>query len=204
MKIIKNIIFDLGGVLLDIDYQNTIDRFKQLGIKNFEDMFSQLNADDLFENLETGKLSEPDFYKTLKEKIPFKIEDIEITNAWNDMILHFRLQSLNTLEKLSSKYKLYLLSNTNSIHLKYFQDLFTKETGMPLLDNYFIKAWYSHQIGLRKPGTKIFEYVLGQEGLQAVETLFIDDTASNIKMAKNLGFQTHLLLPGETIESLGL
>ena len=198
----KNIIFDLGGVLLDIDFQKSTDAFKSMGIEDFEDMFSQFKADELFEKLETGELNETDFYSAIKKRTKLAITDTEIDNAWNALILHFRTGSLEFLEKLSHTYKLYLLSNTNSIHLKCFKQLFTKETGKPMLDKYFIKAWYSNEIGLRKPGSKIFEFVLQQENLKATETLFIDDTLSNIETAQKLGFKTYHLLPTERIELL--
>jgi putative hydrolase of the HAD superfamily len=198
----KNIIFDLGGVLLDIDYRKTINAFEKLGLENFETMFSQFKADQLFEKLETGEITETDFYTAIKKRTDLAISNEEIDNAWNSLILHFRTESLQLLEKLSARYKLYLLSNTNSIHLKCFKGLFTKETGKPLLDSYFIKAWYSNEVGLRKPGAEIFEFVLREEKLKAAETLFIDDTLANIETAQKLGFKTHHLLPTEKIELL--
>lgn len=201
-KMIKNIIFDLGGVLLDIDYQKSIDAFKNRGIDDFEDMFSQFKADELFEKLETGKISETDFYAAIKKRTGHTIVNEEIDQAWNALILSFRKESLEILEKLSADYKLYLLSNTNNIHLKYFKSLFTRETGKPLLDAYFIKAWYSSEVGLRKPGQEIFQFALQEENLVAAETLFIDDTLANIETAQKLGFKTHHLLPTERIEML--
>ena len=204
MAITKNIIFDLGGVLLDIDYRKTITAFQKLGLENFEEMFSQFKADTLFEKLETGALSEVDFYEAIKNRTNTVITDEEIDNAWNALLLNFRNESLQFLEKLSRKYKIYLLSNTNSIHLKCFKKLFTKQTGKPSLDAYFTKAWYSNEVGLRKPGAQIFEFVLQQENLIASETLFIDDTLINIETAKNLGFKTHHLLSTEKIELLDI
>ena len=198
----KNIIFDLGGVLLDINYQKTIAAFENLGLENFGDMFSQFKADALFEKLETGELSDTDFYSAIKKRTKSAVTNTEIDHAWNALILHFRIESLNMLEKLSNKYKLYLLSNTNSIHLKCFKKLFTQETGKASLDSCFIKAWYSNELGLRKPGAKIFEFVLREESLNAAETLFIDDTFSNIETAQKLGFKTHHLLPTQKIELL--
>ncbi len=200
MKETKNIIFDLGGVLLDIDYQKTIDAFKKLGIENFEEMFSQFNADELFEKLETGDITETDFYAEVKNRTSITISDGEIETAWNALLLDFRTESLTYLEALSKNYKLYLLSNTNCIHLKCFKQLFTQQTGKPLLDAYFCKAYYSNEVGLRKPGTEIFDFVLQDENLTAAETLFIDDTLMNIETAQKMGFKTHHLLPGEKIE----
>lgn len=198
----KNIIFDLGGVLLDIDYQKTIDAFEKLGIEHFEKMFSQSHANELFEKLERGKLSEADFYTAIKTRIKKEVSQEEIKAACNALILDFRIESLEFLEKLAAKYNLYLLSNTNSIHLKFFKNLFTAQTGKPTLDAYFTKSWYSNEVGLRKPGTEIFEFALKEENLVAAETLFIDDTFANIETAQKLGFKTHLLLPSERIEFL--
>jgi putative hydrolase of the HAD superfamily len=198
----KNIIFDLGGVLLDLDFQRSIDAFEKLGLKDFENMFSQFKADELFAKLETGSLSEAEFYEAVKKRTEKTITEVEIDQAWNALILNFRTASLEHLEKLAAGYRLYLLSNTNSIHLTYFKALFTRQTGKPLLDQYFTKAWYSNEVGLRKPGKAIFEFVLQEENMTAAETLFIDDTVTNIETARQLGFKTHLLLPGERIEFL--
>ena len=200
MAATKNIIFDLGGVLLDIDLKKSISAFEKLGIENFEEMFSQFRADELFGKLETGMLNEHEFYSAIKKRTKVNITDREITNAWNALILDFRTESLDFLGKIAAKYGLYLLSNTNSIHLKYFQRLFTKQTGKPLLDDYFTKAWYSHKLGLRKPEAAVFKFVLQEENLIAAETLFIDDTLINIETAQSMGFKTHHLKPAERIE----
>jgi len=199
---IKNIIFDLGGVLLNIDYNKTISAFKDLGIKNFEQMFSQFHADAVFARLETGRISNDDFYAAIKRVVSGPVSSKEIDRAWNAMMLSYRPESLPELERLSQKYSLYLLSNTNSIHLDRFREIFTRDTGKPLLDVYFKKCWYSHLIGLRKPGKEVYEFVLQDAGLVAGETIFIDDTIDNIEGAKELGINTHLLLPHETIGNI--
>lgn len=196
----KNIIFDLGGVLLNIDFQKSVTAFKKLGVENFDEMFSQFKADELFEKLEIGNISEPDFYAAIKKRTAGNISCTQIESAWNALLLDFRTESLEFLEKLSANYKLYLLSNTNSIHLKCFKQLYTRETGKSSFDSYFIKAWYSNEIGLRKPNADIFEFVLQEENMLAAETLFVDDTLTNIETAAKLGFKTHHLLPTERIE----
>ena len=178
----KNIIFDLGGVLLNIDFNKSITAFKMLGIENFEEMFSQFKADDLFEKLETGNIAESDFFEAIKNRTQSNISNTAIENAWNALILDFRTESLAYLEMLAANYKLYLLSNTNSIHVKCFNKIFTKQTGKHLFNNYFIKTWYSNEVGLRKPNADIFEFVLQQENLKAFETLFIDDTLINLSL----------------------
>ncbi len=202
MATIKNIIFDLGGVLLNIDYNKTISAFKELGIENFEEMFSQFHVDKLFEKLETGRISENDFYETVKKRIPGPVSNDQVETAWNAMILDFRKESLAYLEKLSGNYALFLLSNTNSIHLKHFQQVFTRETGQPSLDKYFTTCWYSNIIGLRKPNKEVYEYVLKDKNLNAAETFFVDDTIDNIRAAMELGIKSHLVLPHERIENI--
>ena len=204
MSGIKNIIFDLGGVLLDIDYNKTVSAFKEMGIERFEEMFSQLHADAVFEQIETGHISDQEFHERIRALIPGPSSNEIIDSAWNAMILRFPKEKLEFLEEISGRYKLFLLSNTNSIHLQYFRKIFTRDTGQPTLDSYFSKTWYSHLVGMRKPGKEIYEFVLQDGNLAASETLFIDDTQPNIEAAMQSGIKTHWLLPGERIEELGL
>ena len=130
------------------------------------------------------------------------IDENQITTAWNSMLLHWRLESLSFLKTLAKKYKLYLLSNTNDIHLAAVNNLLKQETGKESIDDLFTKAYYSHKINLRKPNADIFEFIAKDAGIDPQETLFIDDLENNIETAASLGFKTHLLLDSETIEGL--
>ncbi len=201
-KPLKNILFDMGNVLFSIDYKKTEDAFEALGYNNFSEMYSQFTADDLFEKLETGKISTEDFYKTLIAAHTDKIEEDQITAAWNGMLLHWRMESLEFLKVLAKNYNLYLLSNTNEIHLAAVNNLLQEENGKNSIDDLFTKAYYSHIINLRKPNADIFEFIAKDAGIDPQETLFIDDLENNIATAAQLGFKTHLLLEGETIEGL--
>ncbi len=201
-KPLKNILFDMGNVLFSIDYKKTQDAFEALGYNNFSEMYSQFTADALFEKLETGRISTDEFYKKLIASHPEKITEQEITNAWNGMLLHWRMESLKFLKILAKKYKLYLLSNTNDIHLAAVNNLLKLETGKESIDDLFTKAYYSHKINLRKPNADIFEFIAKDAAIEPQETLFIDDLENNIATAAQLGFKTHLLLEGETIEGL--
>ncbi len=203
MNNIKNIILDLGNVLLDIDYNKTVEAFEALGFKNFKSNFSPYKMDALFEDIETGKISEATFYESVKAMSKNPVSTRQIKTAWNALLLNFRNNSLSFLNQISTKYKLYLLSNTNSIHLTAFKELFKRDTGELSLDAYFIKSYYSNIIGLRKPDKEVYAFVLKDAGLIATETLFIDDLANNIGGAKELGINTHLLMPHERIEQLG-
>lgn len=202
MQGVKNIIFDLGGVLLNIDYNKTSEAFKRLGAADFDTFYSQQGANELFESLETGNITETDFYATMQEHCRPGTTYDEIRDAWNAILLDFRKASLHFLDGLDKKYNLYLLSNTNSIHKTEFNKIFTRETGRPHFDDFFSKAYYSHLIHQRKPYPSTYHFVLNDAGLNVMETLFIDDSKVNIDGAIVAGLKTHWLKPGETIENL--
>jgi epoxide hydrolase-like predicted phosphatase len=204
MKKAEAIIFDLGGVILNIDYNLTRKAFENAGIKNFDEMYSQSNADDLFSKLETGKIDEVDFYKEINKRTGLGLPSAEIKKAWNAMLLTFREKSLEFLDSLKPKYKLYLLSNTNHIHLKEFNTIFLVNERKKSFKDFFDTIYYSCEIGLRKPDVECFEWVLNENNLVAEKTIFIDDSAQNIEGAKIAGMQTILLEPGRYIEDLEL
>lgn len=205
MQNIKNIIFDLGGVLLNIDYEKTSKSFRALGVENFDEMYSQLEADPMFSDLEMGRINEDAFYASMKRAAKDdKLTDEQIDAAWNAMLLDFRMDTLEFLTSLSGKYRLFLLSNTNIIHLKAFGRILKSSTAKDSLDEYFEKAYFSHQIGFRKPDAEAFEYVLDQHNLLPIETLFIDDSLPNIETAAALGLKTVHLTAGMKVEDLDL
>src|SRR4051794_35518261 len=120
MQNIKAIIFDFGGVILNIDFNKTHKAFADLGVTDFNEMYSQKNADHLFRHLEEGKLREEEFYDAFRRSIKLELTNEQIKIAWNALLVSYRKQALKTLRAIKHKYKLYLLSNTNSIHLKAF------------------------------------------------------------------------------------
>lgn len=201
MPKIKNIIFDLGGVLIDIDYQKTINAFKNLGVVDFENMYSQTTANTLFEDLETGQINEAEFYDGVRKEANLSISDEQIKTAWNTILLDFRPNSIAYLQQLAQTHRIYLLSNTNIIHqaafLQTYADIFKED-----LNDNFTKAYYSHEIHLRKPHKNIYEFVLNDAGMNAEETLFIDDSIINMPKANELGITTHLLLKDQKIENI--
>lgn len=199
---IKNIIFDLGGVLLNIDYNKTVEAFEAIGYKNFSETFSHYKASPLVQGFETGKVTEEVFFTGLKKIANFTVTNEQLIAAWNAMLFDFRTESLKQLEKLAVNYKLYLLSNTNETHYNSFKKIAIRDTGVKDIDEYFTKAYYSHHIGLRKPYAEAYNFVLNNANLAAEETLFIDDLLPNTEAADKLGIKTHLLLPDETVETL--
>jgi glucose-1-phosphatase len=202
MSQLKNIIFDLGAVLIDIDYKKTENAFIQLGFTNFDEMYTQYTANEVFEKLETGKISNDDFYKTIIGLSEREITALQIKTAWNAILLNWRKNSVAFLKTIGKQYNIYLLSNTNAIHQEAFFESLKIETGITNFNGFFTKAYYSHEIHLRKPNADIFEFVAKDAGINAEESLFIDDSHNNIKTARGLGFKTHLLLPTERIEQM--
>ncbi|HVI49231.1 MAG TPA: HAD family phosphatase [Chitinophaga sp.] len=199
MQGIKNIIFDLGGVILNINYKLTSEAFKALGVENFDELYTQFHGSSLFNNLETGHVSVEEFLKEIRQHVPETVTDAQICDAWNAMLLDFPLQRLQLLQQLRNHYGLFLLSNTNAIHLDAFNRILMESRGIPSLATFFDRAYYSHLMGQRKPDKEAYQMVLDENGLKAEETLFIDDTQPNIKGARAMGLQTIHLLPPKTI-----
>ena len=191
---VKNIIFDLGGVLLNIDFNKTQNAFAELGVTNFIDLYTQFHSTPLFVDYETGKISDEKFIEGIRSSAGIPLSDEDVTTAWNALLLDFPIERLQFLEKLKSKYRLFLLSNTNALHHVVFQKTVLELSGKAF-DDYFEKAYYSHSMGMRKPGVEIYEWVLKQNNLLAQETLFIDDTYANIEGAKKTGLHTIFLEP---------
>lgn len=196
---IKNIIFDLGGVILNIDYHLTIQAFTELGIPNFKEKYSQAQQNHLFDRLDTGTISGTDFVAEIKREALNGITEKDILRCWNAMLLDLPKERLELLEKLGENYRLFLLSNTNEIHIPEYNKLLERTFGFKDLAHLFEKQYYSFEIGLRKPDIEIFEFVLSENGLLAEETLFIDDSKQHIKGAEKTGINTYWLKPNETI-----
>lgn len=203
MQNIKAIIFDFGGVIFNIDFNRTCLAFSEIGVKDFAERYSLKNADPLFENLEKGKFSEEDFFKEFR-KIKTELTDDQVKDALNALLLGYRKEALQTLKTIKHKYRLYLLSNTNIIHLQAFTKIYKEQVGEGSLDDYFDKAYYSHETGFRKPDKEAYEIVLKENHFSAAETLFIDDSIKNVEGAKAVGLQTIHLKEGMGIEDLGL
>ena len=201
MQNIKNIIFDLGGVIMNIDFKKTEEAFHLLGLENFSDHISQFHITDFFEKYETGMLSDEDFVKGLRELSGKDIPGEKIVAAWNALLLDFPPRRIELLKKLRTQYRTFLLSNTNSIHHDEFQARLKREQGV-YLEDLFEKTYYSHTANLRKPEAAIFELVLNENKLVPSETLFVDDTASNFPQAEALGIQVYHLKKGMDITEI--
>jgi glucose-1-phosphatase len=159
MQGIQNIIFDLGGVLLNLDIQKTEDAFVNMGVKDFKNLFALGHAASFFKEYEVGLISDDEFLDALQKLAGTQHERALVVDGWNAMLRDFPVERIQLLIQLKKKYRLFLFSNTNAIHLAAFQQTYANAFGGNLLDNLFEKAYYSHDIKLRKPDIQAFQYV---------------------------------------------
>jgi putative hydrolase of the HAD superfamily len=195
MTNIRNIIFDLGGIFLNLDYQLTAQAFRRLGVTQYDELFSQHHANPLFEQLETGHLSNEDFFQSIRDLTELPLSDAQITNAWNAMLLDMPTDRITWLQAVAQQHEVYLFSNTNAIHYACFENICRRDLGNIHFNELFRFAGYSHQLGFRKPAADSFRQLLGNLQLNASNTLFIDDTPGNISGAQAAGLNTIFLPP---------
>lgn len=200
MLAIKNIIFDLGNVLYDIDFTIMYDEFKKLGVPDFESHYTLNKSDELFFDLEKGFINEFEFCEGFRKLMQLPVDDEKIIAAWNSLLVGFRNESINWVKEHNKKYATYLYSNTNKIHYDYFINQFKREVDTIPFNTLFKKPYYSHEMGQRKPDPASFIYILEKEGLVASETLFVDDNEPNIIAAASVGLQVLHLKEGMRIE----
>jgi putative hydrolase of the HAD superfamily len=189
MNTIDAILFDLGGVFITIDYQATIDAFEKLRFENAQLLYSQAEQAILFEKYETGKISTPHFINNLLKLSNSNPSPNQIVKAWNSMIGDFSIESITLLKNLQSKYRLFMLSNTNELHMDLVKRKWQEIENAPM-ESFFEKVHFSHQLGLRKPYPNTFLEVCKINNLDPVKTLFIDDSIQHIAGAQKAGLQT--------------
>lgn len=191
----KNIIFDFGGVLLDIDYAKTEDAFRNLLVDRSHGGFSQASQSELFDQIEVGAISAEEFRDGLRALFQRQdLPDATLDSAWNALLGLVRLPDLAYVKDISQAKRTFLLSNTNEIHLSCVQSVICQQLGsIAAFESAFERVYYSHLLGLRKPHLEIFRLVLEENDLDPAETLFIDDSIQHIEAATHLGLSTHHL-----------
>lgn len=195
---IKYIIFDLGGVLLNIDYHATVAAFEELGLENPLAAFTKEQQALLFQDFEKGKIDADQFITQLQEVMPSASKG-EIVTAWNAMLGEFPKARFDFLKKVSADYECFVLSNTNIIHQGEFEAIIDDSVGWLAFSNLFTKVYYSHELGMRKPDEEIFEEVLTRHSLRPENTCFIDDSPQHIATAKQMGIHAIHLIDGKEI-----
>ena len=200
MSGIKNIIFDLGGVILNLNYETTINSFIELGLNNFDEIYNQGQQTELFNNFEKGLISSRTFISELQKLS--NLTEQQIINAWNAMLLDIPPKRLEFIFKLKKDYKIFLLSNTNELHIEYFENQLFKNNQLKLFKACFDKIYYSSRMKDRKPNASCFNKVIVDNNLKTMETLFIDDSIQHINGANKLGIKTYLMEQNSSIIDL--
>lgn len=198
---IKNIIFDYGNVIFHIDFNKVAEAWKQLGITNAHEFYGHRQQDDVFNALERGQITPEAFRNRIRELTAKPdLTDEQIDGAWNAIFVGIPAGNHELVAQVRDKYRTFLLSNINAIHLDYVHNYLKTEFQMDSNDHLFEKVYYSNQMGKRKPDAEIFEQVLQENDLNPAETLFIDDSPQHLETAKKLGLQTYLMTAPDNIQ----
>lgn len=198
---INAVILDLGGVILNIDYQLTIDAYRTLGFKDFDQQYSKMQQSGLFDRLEKGLIHPDEYVAAVQSQLPHATPT-QIIDAWNAMLLDFPEGRIQTVRSIGERWPIFLLSNTNAIHCQSFNETLRQQTGLTDIKPLFKRAYLSHEIGMRKPDAEAFEMILTEHQLSPEEVLFVDDSPQHIEGARKLGIQAHHLEDPERLEDL--
>ena len=199
MAVTKQLIFDLGNVLYDIDFTKMYKAFNELGVPNFENHFTLNKSDQIFFDLEKGFINQEEFCNGFNVLYKLSLSHHQIIDAWNSLLVGYRKESIDWVKEHNGQFDTFLYSNTNQIHYDYFIPQFSREIGGNF-ENLFKTPYYSHKMGQRKPDPASFQFILDKEGLKAEETLFIDDNEPNVISAASVGLQVLYLKPGMRVE----
>jgi len=189
-KAFKAVLFDLGGVLIDIDYRATERAFEQLGVSDFKERYTQLAQNELFDRFECGEISPQHFVNLVLPFAQSGTSPNQVVAAWNAMLGSFPLEKIRLLERLSTTTPLFMLSNTNELHWIEVKCAWQKVTTQPM-QHFFSAIYLSHEIGKRKPHPETFIWVCQQMGFEPADVLFIDDSPQHIEGAIQAGLQVH-------------
>ena len=186
-KDFPNIIFDFGGVIIDIDVQQTVNAFQDLIPGNSDNIQQKVESSDVFKSMEKGLLEDRVFLKEFYQLLDSDLDWNTFESAWNAMIGDLPPDRLKVLDNVAKSHRIFLLSNTNSIHLRRVNEVVREITGKDSIDHYFEDAYYSNHIQMRKPDREIYEYVMSKNNLSPDETIFLDDNIHNLKGAEEAG-----------------
>lgn len=193
---IKDIVFDFGGVIVDISRDKAVERFLEIGVDKADEILGAYKQSGILLAFEEGKLTQAQFYDELRKLAGKDIPDERIDYAWFGFLLPVLQERLDFLFQLRKHYRVYLLSNTNPIIMGWARSTKFTAAGKPL-DAYFDKLYLSYEMGVTKPDPQIFELMIKDAGLIPEHTLFVDDSALNIEVGKKLGFSTYQPAEGD-------
>jgi len=201
LKGIRNIIFDLGGVLLNIDPKKTIEAFGKLGMDQLVGDKGLSYDHDIFYQMEQGQITPDEFREGVLKLLPSRVSFQEIDAAWTAMLLDFPAIRVELVKNLRKDFKIYLFSNTNAIHVEKFHSIFRNQHGFEV-STLFDKDFYSNEIGFRKPMPESYQEIIRLSGINPAESLFIDDSLQNVESAIASGLKAFWLEPGQKVEEI--
>ena len=189
---------------MNLDFNRTYEALKKLGINKPEEIIRLGHGSVILRAHESGKITDEEFILSLKKLSADRVSDSDVINAWNMLLLDFPKDRIEWLTGLKKKYRLFLFSNTNGIHLAHFRKIYSDAYNNAVFDDHFEKAYYSHIAGLIKPDLEAFHLVIRENNLIAGETLFIDDSLANVEAARQAGLKSLQVVPGTTVLDLEL
>lgn len=198
---IKNVVFDLGGVLINLDFDNCLNAFRKAGFQDIEKQVCQFRGKGLFSRFEQGEISPEEFRHTLRKKAGKPLTDSKIDEMWNLMLIGIPREKLDLLLELREHYMVYLLSNTNPIHWNYACEQMFSYRGFRVND-FFEDTFLSFEMHKAKPEKEIYEQMMIEANIVPEETFFIDDSEVNCQAAAELGIQPYHYHIGEDLSSL--
>lgn len=199
MKQIKNIIFDLGSVLLDIDIDRTLQSFDKIGVSGKQLTNIYKEPENFFILFEKGEINANEFRNAFRALTENNLTDKQINEAWSAMVVGFSDEKIELLKRLTGRYKIFLLSNTNEVHVPVYTRQFREASGGVSFEDIFSKIYYSHVVRLSKPNPAIYYYMLNDSGIIPEESLFIDDLLQNVNAAIETGLPAHQLREDEDL-----
>ena len=202
MQPFKNLIFDLGEVIIDIDYRQTIAAFQKLAVVDFSTVVSYATQNHVFDLYEKGQISTQFFKDELRKYLKPGTGDKDIEEAWNAIFQDFPVQKIELLKQLKTRYNTFALSNINEIHVASIDEAAMTKFGEAAFGNFFHAAYYSNEIGLRKPEPGIYALILEKEGLKPDETFFMDDKKENVEAARAFGIHAYQLTDRNKLHEL--
>ncbi|MCD7926972.1 HAD-IA family hydrolase [Bacteroidaceae bacterium] len=198
---IKNVIFDLGGVLINLDFDNCLNAFRKAGFQDIEQQACQFRGKGWFSQFELGEISPEEFRNAIRKETSESLSDRKIDDMWNLMLLDIPRQKLDLLLELRGHYMVYLLSNTNQIHWDYACEQMFSYRGFRVND-FFEDTFLSFQMHKAKPDEAIYEQMMKEANILPEETFFIDDSEANCRSAATLGIQSYHYHIGEDLSVL--
>jgi len=192
MTTTKNLLFDLGNVLLDLHPQAFKAAFRELLGDKYQATFDYFRETRLLDRLETGQIEPDQFFTTVREHIGNGTTIQQLETAWNTMLGELPAHRLDMLRQLSQHYRIFLLSNTNAIHMRQFDGYLQERYALSLTaftEEFFEYLYFSHELRLAKPDLQIYRSVVEHARIRPEETLFIDDKMENIESARQVGLR---------------